>query len=184
MKKAIIVLSSMALLAACNNEKKTDDKTGGEKTAEKSNITYPFTPGYSTDFSLGDPNHTKMVLEFAKSWMDNKMSDMRSMLTDSVWADFADGGKFLGTADSLMRMGQQVRDMYSKIEAKYDTWMPLHVNDKNEDWVLVWEKDYNTDKNGKVDSVGSHSYWQIKNGKIAGWAEFQQKLTPPAMPDK
>jgi len=32
-------------------------------------------------------------------------------------------------------------------------------------------------------AMRTHSYWQVKNNKIAGWSEFQQKLaaTMPAM---
>ncbi len=60
--------------------------------------------------------------------------------------------------------------------------MLIHLNDKNENYVLVWGKDYNTSKTGKVDSTSGHSYWRIKNNKIAGWAGFSKKLGVPPLP--
>jgi hypothetical protein len=182
MRKLIIAMAAACLFVACKNEKKTDEKVAGDKT--KSNITYPFTPEYSTDFSMGDPNHSKVVLDFIKAWDDNRIKDMRPLLNDTVWANFSDGGKFMGTADSLLQIGANLRNSMSSVESKVDTWVPLHVGDKNEDWVLYWDKEYTTTKEGKTDSTATHSYWQIKNGKIAGWVEFSAKLTPPAPMDQ
>ena len=107
------------------------------------------------------------------------MKDMRTMLADTMAVDFSDGAKFRGLADSLVIMGQMFRDQFSSVKIVVDAWMPVHANDKNEDWVLVWEKDYTT-KDGVVDSLGSHSYFQIKNNKIAYWSELQSKLAKPA----
>ena len=47
--------------------------------------------------------------------------------------------------------------------------------DKNEDYVLVWETEYTKDKAGKSDSTVNHSYYQIKDNKIAVWSEYLQK---------
>ena len=181
MKKLSYAIVAISILAACNN-KKSDDKTAGDKTGDKKtmdNITYPYTAMYTHDFSMGDPNHAKMVLDFIKSWEDNKMKDMRPMLADTMAVDFSDGSKFMGTADSLLSMGQIFRNQFSSVRIAVDAWMPVHSNDKNEDWVLVWEKDYTT-KDGVSDSIGSHAYYQIKNNKIAYWSELQSKLAAPA----
>ena len=187
MKRFAFFLISMFLLASCNN-KTADEQTSGDKKEAKTdsaNISYPYKAEYSSDFKIGDPNHSKLVFDFFKAWEENRMDDMKPMLTDSVWVDFASGEKFMGTADSLIKSGKEFRAMFSSVRSTVDAWIPVHSNDKNEDWVLVWGKDYNTNKTGKVDSTGSHSYWQIKNNKIAGWAEYSKKLasmpvTPPS----
>lgn len=181
MKKLSFAIVVISMLVACN-DKKSDDKTGGDKTADKKtmdSITYPFTPAYTHDFSMGDPNHSKIVLDFIKTWEDNKIKDMRPLLADTMAVDFSDGSKFMGTADSLLSIAQMFRDQFSSVRIVVDAWMPVHSNDKNEDWVLVWEKDYTT-KDGVVDSIGSHAYFQIRNNKIAYWHELQSKLAPPA----
>jgi hypothetical protein len=173
MKKMLFAVLALATIASCNNEKKNDDKTMSD------NITLPYKAGYS-DFKMGDPNHTKLVLDFIKTFEENRLVDGKPMLNDSVAVDFADGNKFKGPADSLISMGKQIRAGYSAYKFTIDACMAVHANDKNEDWVLVWNKAYTTDQKGKIDSAGGHSYWQIKNGKIAYWGEQEAKLAPTA----
>ena len=183
MKKLLFTLLAFAMLMACNNEKKKDDKMGDDKKETKmsGNITYPYKAMYS-DFKMGDPAHAKMVLDFYKMWEDDKLDDMKAVLADSVGVNFADGNKFMSTSDSLIKLAKQVRSGLSSVKIRMDAFMPVHNNDKNEDYVLIWETDFNTDKSGKLDSSGTHAYFLIKNNKIAFWGEYQQKLVaPPAM---
>jgi len=178
MKNLLPLLAVLVLFAHCNDKK--NDKAADKQTENKveDSITYPYKAEYTSDLGLGDPNHAKLVLDFIKSWEENRFADMRKMLADTVAVDFSDGSKFTGTADSLIKMGEQFRNMFSNVVIKIDAWMPVHSNDRNEDFVLVWEKDYNTDKNGKVDSMGYHNVYQLKNNKIAYWGEFQSKMLP------
>ena len=180
MKKMLFAVFAFAMIASCNNEKKDDDKKGDDKDSKMSdNINLPYKADYS-DFKMGDPNHTKLVLDFYKTFEENRMDDGKVMLADTVAVSFADGNKFMGTADSLISMGKQVRGSYSAYKVTIDACMAVHSNDKNEDWVLIWDKAYTTDQKGKVDSMGGQSYWQIKNGKIAFWGESQAKLAASA----
>ncbi len=181
MKKLLMLLTAISIFIACNNEKKKDDKTGDDKkdTKMSGNITYPYKADYS-DFKMGDPNHTKLVMDFYKTFEENRMDDGKAMLNDSVTVNFADGNKFMGIADSLISMGKQFRANYSAYKVTIDACMAVHSNDKNEDWVLIWDRVYTTDQKGKSDSAGGHSYWQIKNGKIAFWGEQEAKLAPTA----
>lgn len=189
MKRFAFILITAVFLASCNN-KTADEQTSGDKKDEKTDstasISYPYKAEYSSDFKMGDPNHSKLVLNFFRAWEENRMDDMKPMLTDSVWVEFSDGNKFNGTADSLIKTGKEFRANFSSVRSVVDAWMPVHSNDKNADYVLVWGKDYNTDKKGKTDSTRGHSYWEIKNNKISGWSEFTQKLvsTPPPPPKK
>ena len=180
MKRLLMLLTVISIFMACNNEKK-DDKTGDDKKDPKmsENVNLPYNVDYA-DFKMGDPNHTKLVLDFYKTFEENRMDDGKAMLADSVTVDFADGNKFTGPKDSLIAMGKQFRASYSAYTVTIDACMAVHANDKNEDWVLIWERSYSTDQKGKSDSAGGHSYWQIKNGKIAHWGEQQAKLAPSA----
>ena len=182
MKKMLFAVFAFAMIAACNNEKKKDDK---KETKTSDNITYPYKADYSSDFSMGDAQHAKMVLDLYKMWEDNKLDDMKPLLADSVSIEFPDGNKFNdNTADSMLNFARQYRATLKTVMTKIDGWMPVHANDKNEDYVLVWSRDYNTDMSGKVDSTRGHTYFQIKNNKIRSWSEYQQKLTPPAAMNK
>ena len=179
-----MIFVAVALLGACNNEKKTDETSAkAEDTKGTVAIAYPYKAGYSTDFSMGDPNHAKIVLDLYKMWEDNRIDEMKTLLADSVSIDFPDGNKFNDNkVDSFINFAKQIRPTFSSVKVVFDTWMPLHVNDAKEDFVLVWSRDYNTDMSGKVDSTRGHAYFLIKNNKVRSWSEFQQKLTPTPPP--
>ena len=186
MKRLSIALVAATFLFSCNNEKKTDESAGKtEEKKESAVIAYPYKAAYSSDFSIGDANHSKLVLDLYKMWEDNKMDEMKTLLADSVSIEFPDGNKFNdNTADSMLSFAKQFRKTLSSVKVVFDGWMPIHANDTKEDFVLVWSHDYNTDMSGKVDSSRSHAYFLIKNNKIRSWSEFQQKLTPPPPPKK
>ncbi|MFI5185096.1 MAG: hypothetical protein ACHQF0_00060 [Chitinophagales bacterium] len=184
MKRLSIALFAASVLFACNNDKKTDETSGKtEEKKESASITYPYKAAYSSDFSMGEANHAKMVLDLYKMWEDGKVDDFKSLLADSVSIDFPDGNKFRdNTADSMINFAKQFRKTLASVKLTFDGWMPVHANDAKEDFVLVWYREYETDMKGKVDSVRGHAYFQIKNNKVRSWSEFEQKLTAPPPP--
>lgn len=187
MKQLFIALITTSVLLGCNNNKKTHETSGKtEEKKETTAITYPYKPDYSSDFSFGNVNHAKTVLDLYKMWEDGRVDDFKSVLADSVSIDFPNGAKFKdNTADSMISFAKQFRKTLASVKLKFDAWMPIHVNDKNEDYVLVWYREYETDMKGNVDSTGGHAYFQMKNNKVRSWSEFDQKLmAPPAMPAK
>ena len=185
MKKLIFIIASGCFIMACNNEsteKPKDEKMDKKDEAASSNITYPYKASYSSDIKMGDSNHAKLVLDFFKGWEDGTMTGWKDMLADSVWIHFADGQKFNLPKDSVIKMASDFRSMYSKVKLDVQSWMPVHVNDKNEDYLLAWDREYTTNKKtNKVDSVDSHSFWQVKNNKIAGWQDYSSKLVAEPM---
>ena len=50
-------------------------------------ITYPYKAVYSSDFSMGDANHAKMVMDFYKMWEDGKVDDFKSVLAEIFFGD-------------------------------------------------------------------------------------------------
>src|SRR5678816_1383593 len=104
MKQLLIVLSATSVLIACSNDKKTEETSAKpEEKKESVAIAYPYAAAFSSDFSIGDANHSKIVLDLYKMWEDGKVDDFRSLLADSVSIDFPDGNKFKdNTADSMI----------------------------------------------------------------------------------
>jgi hypothetical protein len=144
---------------------------------DSSSVALPYTAGYSSKFSIGKDSNVLMVLNNYKAWEDGDMNALKSTLADSVSLYLSDGFKFIGTRDSAMTLASAFRDSLSKVELNIEAWVPLHSEDKNEDWVSVWYKETDTYKNGKVDSA----YYQDdnmldKNGKIVFSASHKQML--------
>src|SRR5436190_22256939 len=111
MKRLLTALFAAAFLFACNNEKKTDETAGKtEEKKESAAITYPYKAVYSSDFSMGDANHAKMVLDLYKMWEDNKVDEMKALQADSVSIDFPDANKFNDSkVDSMINFAKRVR---------------------------------------------------------------------------
>lgn len=144
---------------------------------DSSSVTFPYTAEYSSKFSIGKDSNSLMVLSNYKAWEAGDMEAFKSTLSDSFTIYFADGGKFSGTRDSATYYASQYRDSILKVELKIDAWVPLHSEDKNEDWVSVWYKETDTYKNGKVDSAYYHDDNLLdKNGKIMMTAIHKQVL--------
>ena len=182
MKQFLTALTAVLLFMACNDEKSTEGSDKAQAKKESSSISYPYTATYSSDFSMGDANHSKMVLDLFKMWEDNKVDEMKTLLADSVWINFPDGYKFKdNTVDSMIKFAKEYRKTLSSVRTNMDGWMPVRANDKKQDFVLTWGTDYIKNNEGKEDSISVHAYFLIVNNKIRGWSEFQQKLTPPAM---
>jgi hypothetical protein len=126
MIQLLIVLFAASVLVACSNDKKTDETSAKpEEKKESVAITYPYTAAFSSDFSMGDANHSKIVLDLYKMWEDGKVDDFKSLLADSVSIDFPDGNKFKdNTADSMISFAKQFRKSLASIKLKFDGWMP------------------------------------------------------------
>ncbi|PWT95114.1 MAG: hypothetical protein C5B52_18690 [Bacteroidetes bacterium] len=139
-------------------------------------IVYPFNAEYSSNFTTGDPKNSKLVLDLFMAWRDGRTKDLRQYYADTVNADFADGNHFSGTGDSLAELGAKIREEIQAMDYKITAWMPVHAVDKNEDWVFVWYELYETHKDGSKDSTQSHGMYQVKNGRISYWGEYDQKF--------
>lgn len=54
----------------------------------------------------------------------------------------------------------------SKSVSTVNAIMPVKSNDKNENWALIWCKEVDTDKGGKIDSFYLQETWRFnKDGK-------------------
>jgi hypothetical protein len=134
---------------------------------DSSSVSFPYSAAYSSRFSIGKDSSALAVLNNYKAWETGDMNAFMNTLGDSLSLYFSNGYKFRGTRDSVMYYASKFRDSLSKVEIKMDAWVPLHTEDRNEDWVSVWCTEIDTYKTGKVDSA----YYQDdnmldKNGKI------------------
>ena len=66
MKHLLTVIVTASVLLACSNDKKAEETSAKpEEKKESVAITYPYTAAFSSDFSMGDANHS-ILLHFDK----------------------------------------------------------------------------------------------------------------------
>lgn len=164
MRKILLLLGAASLIAACNNETKTDANTEGDQV--KAAVTLPYVPAYSSSFKMGNPEYSAMILQGSwKDWENNTMDNMKSWIADTIVAFHSDNTMVKG-ADSLIARWKTGRAKYSSVIDTIDAVIPVYSTDKNENWVLVWATEINTKADGTKDTAGVMETWRInKDGK-------------------
>lgn len=163
-----------ACIAGCN-QNTAADKTTAASTSSPDSTKYPYKATYSSSFSMGAPANAKIILDIWKAYEENRLQDTKELWGDTVTMEFASGFKLHAGRDSLIAGGVAERGKYSSVVDSVEAWMPLHSNDKNEDWVAVWGMEYTTDAKGKKDTTDLHEVWQLKNGKAVYMLQFSAK---------
>src|SRR6266496_141752 len=165
MKKIFLLVAGAALFTACNNETKSST-AAGDTTAVKSSAPLPYTASYSSSFKMGNPEYSALILQGSwKDWENNTMDNMKSWVADTIVAFHSDNSMVNGI-DSLQARWKRGRAGYTSVIDTVHSVVPLYSTDKNENWVLVWAKEINTDVKGKIDTVELMETWRInKDGK-------------------
>ncbi|MBL7738833.1 MAG: hypothetical protein JNK14_06405 [Chitinophagaceae bacterium] len=165
MKQFFLCLTAAFVLAACNDEKKTDT-AGGETKTDKSAVTLPYTAAYSSSFEPGNPAYSAMILQGSwKDWEENKLDNMKNWIADTIVAFHSDNSMVVG-ADSMMARWKRGRAGYTSVIDTVHAVIATYSTDKKENWVLVWAKEINTDSKGKIDTTELMETWRInKDGK-------------------
>ena len=174
MKKYIaVILISAAFFAACDNK---DNTTKTSKTT-KDSIKLPYEASYATEFTNDVSDSTLlMALNTYKYWESGDLTGLRSTMGDSMEVAAADGFKFKGRTDSLMKFWTTARDSMSSVKITMDVWLKNHSVKDSMDYINVWYKEVDTYKTGKVDSAYYEDDNGFKNGKIVWYSSHKQHL--------
>lgn len=183
MQKIIISLLAISIVACSDHktgsEAKTDDAKATPASTTPANL-YGYSPAYSSSFEMGDPKHSEMLLALWKAYDDGNLSAGKDNMSDSLHVYTADGSVMEGLRDSVLAKVQAYRDQFSAAKSTVHAIMPVRSVDKNQDWVLIWGMEVDTDKkSGKVDSVYLQETWRMKNGKFDLLYQHMRPAGPP-----
>jgi hypothetical protein len=183
MRKTFFVFS-LAAFAACNSGTDTKvESMSAKDSTSTTEIALPYTATYSSKFEMGDPNHTKTILDLYKDWDNNTLDNSKSKFADTVELYFSDGTKMSGPFDSVNADAKKFRNTLGAVNTTVHAVLPVKSTEKNENWVLAWFTEYRTDANGKKDSVELQETWRLnKDGRADLLYQYEQKH--PAPPKK
>jgi len=189
--KKILIIASTVFFAACNSsgdKAKSDSMSAGADTTASTAaattampaINSPYAVTYSSKFEIGDPKNAETVLNLWKDWDNGNLMNGKNSFADSVQFYFSDGSMMHASRDSVVTMGQKMRDNLTSSVSTIDAVMSVKSTDKNENWALVWGQERVTDKKGKKDSSAIQETWRLnKDGKVDLVYQFRKKLTAP-----
>jgi len=181
--KKIFILASVAVFTACNSSNepaKVDSMGTGKDSTTMRDINSPYAIGYSSKFVMDDPKNAETLLSLWKAWDNGNLSAAKDMFADSMEMHLAGGAMMHGTRDSIIAQGQKFRNALSSSVSSVDVVMAVKSTDKNENWALIWGKEVDTDKKGKVDSFYLQEAWRFnKDGKTNLMYQFRAEAAPP-----
>jgi hypothetical protein len=155
MKRLLIAVSTLVLFSLCESSFAQD----------------PYKANYSSDFSMGNPQNSKIILNLWKDWDDNAF-DRHDYLADTIVMFFPDGSMVKGK-DSALAGAKRYRGSMKSASSSVDAWMSLKSNDRNENWVAIWGTETDTWPDGKTEKRDIHEIWQInKDGKVNFMKQF------------
>jgi len=176
MKKFLCSLLFALILLSCNNEA---DKTSTSSTDSSATTTgtLPYTASYSSSWTTDvSDSDLKMVLTSYKDWADGNMTGLANAFGDTLEFDAWNGDHMkLGKAD-LVKMWTGFRDSLSSVTIDMEAWDKKYSTDKKESHVVVWYKEIDTYKDGRVDSSRWHDINRVKDGKIVWYSQFKRQL--------
>jgi len=129
---------------------------------------------------MADPKYGQTILTLWKDWDNGDLSAHKDMFADSVEMHFADGSMMHSVRDSVIVAAQTFRNMFTSAVSSVFTVTSLKSTDKGENWALIWGKEIDTDKKGKVDSFYLQETWRFnKDGKTDLLYQYKAAAMPP-----
>jgi hypothetical protein len=179
--KQFFLVAFVALLSACNNSTDTAKvesmKTGSDSTMR--DINSPYAIGYSSKFVMDDPKNAETVLSLWKAWDSGDLSAAKDIFADSVEIHFSNGSMMHSVRDSVVNAAQNARNTITSSVSSVDAIMAVKSTDRNENWALIWGKEIDTDKKGKVDSFYLQETWRFdSSGKANFMLQYRQSASP------
>ena len=140
-----------------------------------------YTADYSSNFVMGNPAYSQMILEMWKDWDDNAL-DRHDYMADSVMMFLPDGMVVKGKQANL-EGAKKYRGGMKSAKSTLHAVIPLKSTDRNEDLVAIWGQEVDTYPDGKVETRELHEVWGFnKDGKITWMRQYAAKPSP-SMPE-
>lgn len=166
MRKFHLLLGAATIIMSCNNPA-SKTEASADSTGIKADVALPYTASYSSSFKIGNPQHSAMILQGSwKDWEMNTMDNMKSWVADTITVFHSDNTVVKGI-DSLAARWKRGRAKYSAVSTTIDAVIPVSSTDKNEDWVLVWATEIDTNQDGKKDTTAVMETWRINKDNKA-----------------
>ena len=171
--KLFFALAFFGFLISCNStdEKQTETPASDPVlTAAATEVKEPLPefayPVAMANWTMGDPTHTKTILDVYKAWEKNDSAVFAASFADSASMDMPDARRLIFTQGNAYKRLYNARKQYRSVTNKIVSAYALHNEENNADWVLVMLYNKWTYKDGGKDSALFWENWRLKDGKI------------------
>jgi ketosteroid isomerase-like protein len=174
-----IIFTVFLICCSDKKEKQVEVKSqASEPVAETKKIVPEFAyPVAMANWTMGDPNHTKTVLDVYKAWEQKDSAVFAASFADSAAMDMPDARRLIFTRGNAYKRLYKARSQYNSITNKIVSAYALHNEENNADWVMVMVYNKWTYTNGVKDSALYWDNWRLKDGRIVYLNSLEQ--APP-----
>lgn len=175
MKNYLILLFVGTIFISCSNEPKENAVSEVKDTvsaALPTPIDLPYKASYSSDWSIGDPKYTKIVLDFYKGLEADSIVGSSNYFEDSIQFHSFDSRLIKRSREDMVKLAKDFRKNFKSLNEEFLAFVSLHSNDRNEDWVSLWIMERGIRNNGKPDSTLYQENWRFKNGKVYSLGDY------------
>jgi len=158
---------SSAIKAQSNNSGNMSSPSGGML----------YQANYSSNFQIGDPKYSTMVLQAWKAYDNNQLETSAPYISDTVTAILPDGTVIKGR-DNLINGLKQYRGGFSEVKENVTAWLSLKTPDHpNDHIVCIWGDEYDTKADGSKQAVSLHEVWVFnKDNKLSYFQQFAGQM--------
>jgi hypothetical protein len=175
-KEVAFVALFLLFLISCALHDDNIRKVGTAHARALDNMNFPYKPSYSSDISVSDrSDYVLLTLRAWKLFEEKQFDSLFSFFADSVSYQDPDGISFHGPKEKLIEDIKKDAETLDSIRFDLISWLPSHINDKDEDWVSIWAVERIYPKIGKADTTWIQENWQIKKGKLAFFNQFRAR---------
>ena len=142
------------------------EETTPQPEAAAAAVSFPYSAAYSSDWKIGDAGNAKVVLDLYKAIESNNIDEFDKYLADTVTSVSYDNVTARLPKQQIIKNVKSFRSNFDSLSEEFLAFIPLHSNDKNEDWVATWMTEKVTRKDGSKDSTTYQETWRFRDGKI------------------
>jgi len=175
MKRTLFCLCLGIFLWACNDQAATTTKEPADAAESAPAVDLPYQAAYNSTWTddVSDAD-LKMVLQTYKDWETGNMDGLAGALADTITVEMNSGNHFSGPKADIIQRWSTYRDSLSSVRIEMEAWRKMFVPDKKEAHVVVWYNEYDTYKDGHVDSASYHDINSIGNGKVVWYSQYRR----------
>ena len=164
--KRIFAITSLVFLISCKGQDEKQAETPGPVTETEKVLPEFAYPVAMANWTMGDPNHTKTVLDVYKAWEQKDSAVFAASFADSASMDMPDARRLTFTKGNAYKRLYNARSKYDSITNKIVSAYALHNEENNADWVMVMVYNKWTYNDGVKDSALYWENWRLEDGKI------------------
>jgi len=144
------------------------------KEAENVNVKYIYDAAYSSDWKMGDPNLSNIVLSLQKAAQENDYDKARELFHPEIEVWNGDGSIIKGL-DALDKGFRGFIENY-KIDLTPQVWISIYSEELDENWVLLWSYEEYKAPDDSIRKLFAQESFRIKDDKIIRVNQFQRDL--------